>query len=49
MVSLRAAPGGDSLTASLVSFTIYVLCFATITMLRGGIAPSLMEVPVQPL
>lgn len=41
--------GGDSLTASLVSFTIGALCLTIMTMLRGGIAASLMEVSAQPL
>lgn len=40
--------GGDSLIASLVSFTIGALCLTIITMLRGGIAASLMEIPAQP-
>jgi hypothetical protein len=41
--------GGDPLTASLVFFAIGALFLTIITMLRGGIAASLMQVPAQPL
>lgn len=40
--------GGDPLTASLVSFAIAALGLTIVTVLRGGIATSLMEVPAQP-
>ena len=41
--------GGDSLTASLVSFIIGGLFLALIALLRGGTVPSLAQVPAQPL
>ena len=41
--------GGDSLTASLVSFIIGALCLLIITLCRGGIAAPLVQVPAQPL
>ncbi len=41
--------GGDPLTASLVSFAIGGLFLTIITIVRGGITASLMQVPAQPL
>ncbi|WP_413675097.1 DMT family transporter [Massilia cellulosiltytica] len=41
--------GGDSLMASLVSFTIGAVCLLIVTIFRGGIAAPLMQVPAQPL
>ncbi|NHQ94062.1 DMT family transporter [Janthinobacterium lividum] len=46
---LARSIGGDSLTASLVSFIIGGLFLALIALLRGGTVPSLAQVPAQPL
>jgi transporter family-2 protein len=46
---LERAIGGDSETASLVSFTLGALCPAVIALLGGGAVASLAEVSAQPL
>ncbi|MCU4422710.1 MULTISPECIES: DMT family transporter [Acinetobacter] len=40
--------GGDSVVAALFSFTAGAVCLGIYSLVRGGIAPSLIAIPAQP-
>lgn len=46
---LAKGVGGDSVAAALFSFAVGALCLGIFSLMRGGIAASLIAIPAQPL